>query len=79
MVQDGWKQVVICIVSDSRQKINSRTLSVIATIGVHQEGIATNVVNGKAVAAHIRVHHSRVRIRITISRKLALSAVSHPL
>jgi chitin synthase len=49
----GWKKVVICIVSDGRQKINSHTPSVIATIGVYQEGIATNVVNGKAVAAHI--------------------------
>jgi len=51
--KDGWKKVVVCIVSDGRQKINSRTLSVIAAIGAYQEGIATNVVNGKAVAAHI--------------------------
>ena len=51
--KDGWKKVVICIVSDGRQKINSRTLSAIAAIGAYQDGIATNVVNGKAVSAHI--------------------------
>jgi chitin synthase len=51
--KDGWKKVVVCIVSDGRQKINSRTLSVIAAIGAYQEGIARNVVNGKAVTAHI--------------------------
>ena len=51
--KDGWKKVVVCIVSDGRQKINSRTLSAIAAIGAYQEGIATNVVNGKPVAAHI--------------------------
>jgi chitin synthase len=51
--KDGWKKVVICIVSDGPQKINSCTLSIIATIGVYQEGIATNIVNGKAVTAHI--------------------------
>jgi hypothetical protein len=51
--KDGWKKVVVCIVSDGRQKINSRTLSVVAAIGGYQEGIATNVVNGKPVAAHI--------------------------
>ena len=51
--KEGWKKVVVCIVSDGRQKINSRTLSVIAAIGAYQEGIATNVVNGKPVAAHI--------------------------
>ena len=51
--KDGWKKLVVCIVSDGRQKINARTLSVIAAIGVYLEGIATNVVNGKPVAAHI--------------------------
>jgi hypothetical protein len=51
--KDGWKKVVICIVSDGRQKINSRTLSVIAAIGAYQEGLARNVVNGKPVTAHI--------------------------
>jgi chitin synthase len=38
--KDGWKKVVVCIVSDGRSKINSRTLSVIATMGAYQEGIA---------------------------------------
>ena len=51
--KDGWKKVVACIVGDGRQKINSRTLSVVAAIGAYQEGIATNVVNGKPVVAHI--------------------------
>jgi chitin synthase len=45
--------VVVCIVSDGRQKINSRTLSVLTAIGAYQEGIVTNVVNGKPVVAHI--------------------------
>lgn len=38
--KEGWKKVVVCIVSDGRQKINSRTLSVIATSGAYQDGIA---------------------------------------
>jgi chitin synthase len=38
--KDGWKKVVVCIVSDGRQKINSRTLSVIATMGAYQDGVA---------------------------------------
>ena len=36
-----------CIVSDGRQKINSRTLSVIAAMGCYQDGVAKNAVNGK--------------------------------
>jgi chitin synthase len=51
--KDGWKKVVVCIVSDGRQKINSRTLSVVAAIGAYQEGIATDVVNWKPVVAQI--------------------------
>ena len=66
--KDGWKKVVVCIVSDGRQKINSRTLSVLAAMGAYQEGIARvcvlnnrrvtlmsakNIVNGKPVTAHI--------------------------
>lgn len=38
--KDGWKKVVVCIVSDGRAKINSRTLSVIAAMGAYQDGIA---------------------------------------
>ena len=38
--KEGWKKVVVCIVSDGRQKINSRTLSVIATMGAYQDGVA---------------------------------------
>ena len=51
--KDGWKTVVVCIVSDGRQKINSPTLSVVAAIGAYQEGITTNVVNVKPIVAHI--------------------------
>ncbi|KAH9469403.1 hypothetical protein MJO28_005805 [Puccinia striiformis f. sp. tritici] len=43
--KDGWKKVVVCIVSDGRSKINSRTLSVLAAMGVYQDGVAKNVVN----------------------------------
>lgn len=38
--KEGWKKVVVCIVSDGRSKINSRTLSVIATMGAYQDGVA---------------------------------------
>ncbi|KIM52757.1 glycosyltransferase family 2 protein [Scleroderma citrinum Foug A] len=60
--KDGWKKVVVCIVSDGRQKINSRTLSVIATMGAYQDGIAKNVVNGKPVTAHIYEYTTQVSV-----------------
>jgi chitin synthase len=50
---EGWKKVVVCIVSDGRTKIHPRTLSVLAAMGVYQDGLAKNIVEGKPVTAHI--------------------------
>ncbi|KAG0259953.1 Chitin synthase, class 1, partial [Mortierella polycephala] len=50
---EAWKKVVVCIVSDGRAKINPRTLNVLATMGVYQDGVAKNIVNDKPVTAHI--------------------------
>ncbi|KAI0930946.1 Chitin synthase 4 [Taiwanofungus camphoratus] len=60
--KEGWKKVVVCIVSDGRQKVNSRTLSVIAAMGAYQEGIAKNIVNGKPVAAHIYEYTAQISV-----------------
>ncbi|KAI8368471.1 chitin synthase 1 [Blakeslea trispora] len=49
----SWEKVTVCIVADGRQKINSRALSLLATLGVYQDGIAKNVVDDKAVVAHV--------------------------
>lgn len=66
--EGGWKKVVVCIVSDGRGKINSRTLSVIATMGVYQDGVAKNIVNGKPVTAHI--YEYTVQVSVTPSMKI---------
>lgn len=60
--KDSWKKVVVCIVSDGRHKINSRTLAVLAAMGVYQEGVAKNVVNGKQVTAHIYEYTAQVSV-----------------
>ncbi|KAH0832244.1 glycosyltransferase family 2 protein [Lanmaoa asiatica] len=60
--KDGWKKVVVCIVSDGRQKINSRTLSVIATMGAYQDGIAKSIVNGRPVTAHIYEYTTQISV-----------------
>ncbi|KAI5989993.1 glycosyltransferase family 2 protein [Pisolithus albus] len=60
--KEGWKKVVVCIVSDGRRKINSRTLGVIATMGAYQDGIAKNIVNGKPVTAHIYEYTTQISV-----------------
>ncbi|KAG2022801.1 chitin synthase [Coprinopsis cinerea AmutBmut pab1-1] len=50
---EGWKKVVVCVVSDGRNKVNKRTLQVLNLMGCYQEGIAKDSVAGKDVTAHI--------------------------
>ena len=51
--KDAWKKIVVCVVSDGRAKINPRTRAVLAAMGVYQDGIAKQQVNGKPVTAHL--------------------------
>ncbi|KAG5642981.1 Chitin synthase 4 [Asterophora parasitica] len=66
--KDGWKKVVVCIVSDGRGKINSRTLSVIAAMGAYQEAVAKNEINKTSVTAHI--YEYTTQISVTPSLKI---------
>lgn len=44
----------MCIVSDGRSKINPRTRSVLAALGVYQDGVGKNMVNGKPVVGSVQ-------------------------
>ncbi|KAG0749821.1 hypothetical protein G6F57_002962 [Rhizopus arrhizus] len=59
---NGWEKVVVCIVSDGRNKINQRTLSVLALLGVYQDGVAKNIVHGKPVTAHIYEYTTQISV-----------------
>lgn len=50
---EGWKKVVVTIVSDGRTKINPRARALLACLGVYQDGFAKNMVNDKPVTAHL--------------------------
>ncbi|KAJ5108852.1 hypothetical protein N7456_005527 [Penicillium angulare] len=60
--KDGWKKIVVCVVSDGRKKIHPRTLNALAALGVYQEGIAKNVVNQKEVQAHVYEYTTQVSL-----------------
>jgi chitin synthase len=51
--KDGWQKVVVCIVADGRREVHPRVLDVLTAMGVYQDGVAKNLVNGKEVKAHI--------------------------
>ncbi|EPE28597.1 Nucleotide-diphospho-sugar transferase [Glarea lozoyensis ATCC 20868] len=62
--KDAWKKIVVCVVSDGRAKINPRTRAVLAGLGVYQDGIAKQKVNGKDVTAHIYEYTTQVGIAV---------------
>lgn len=68
---EGWKKVTVCIVSDGRLKINPRTLSLLAALGVYQDGVAKNIVGDKPVTAHI--------YEVIFYRKTSVFAAIHAL
>ncbi|KAK4246633.1 glycosyltransferase [Corynascus novoguineensis] len=60
--EHGWQKIVVCIVSDGREKIHPRTLDALAAMGVYQHGIAKNYVNQKAVQAHVYEYTTQVSL-----------------
>lgn len=61
---DAWKKIVVCVVSDGRAKINPRTRAVLAALGVYQDGIAKQQVNGKDVTAHIYEYTTQMSLKL---------------
>ncbi|KAI9496241.1 chitin synthase 1 [Zychaea mexicana] len=59
---NGWQKVVVCVVSDGRNKINQRTLSLLATLGVYQDGVAKNMVGDKEVTGHIYEYTTQLSV-----------------
>jgi chitin synthase len=43
-------------------RINTRTLAMLAALGVYQDGVAKNAVNGKHVTAHIFEYTTQISI-----------------
>ncbi|KAJ3368813.1 Chitin synthase, class 2 [Allomyces arbusculus] len=50
---NGWRRIVVAIVSDGRSKINKDTLTLISLMGCYQEGLMRQYANGKKTQAHI--------------------------
>lgn len=60
--ENGWQKIVVCIISDGREKIHPRTLDALAAMGVYQHGIAKNYINSKAVQAHVYEYSTQVSL-----------------
>ncbi|KAK9257342.1 chitin synthase-domain-containing protein [Lipomyces tetrasporus] len=60
--KEGWKKVVVCVVADGRKNINPRVLDCMASMGIFQDGIAKNLVNGKEVKAHLYEYTTQISL-----------------
>lgn len=52
----SWKKILVCIVADGRRNVHPRVLDVLTAIGVYQDGLAQNKVDGQPVQAHLYEH-----------------------
>lgn len=59
---DSWKKVSVVILADGRLKIHSRVLSVLAAMGIYQEGVGKNAVQDVPVVAHMYEYTTQISI-----------------
>ena len=60
--KDGWKKVIICIVSDGRENVNRKTLAVIGLLGAYQEGLIATQIESRKVDAHLFEYTTHVNL-----------------
>ncbi|CAG8494443.1 15624_t:CDS:10, partial [Cetraspora pellucida] len=61
--KDGWKKIVVCIVSVGRINVNKHILAYLTALGVYQNDIAKAKVDKKAVNAHIYEYTTSISIK----------------
>ncbi|TPX37514.1 chitin synthase [Synchytrium microbalum] len=59
---DAWQKVVVCVISDGRQKIHPRTLNVMGVMGAFQDGLMKTSVNGQEVSAHVFEYTTQILV-----------------
>lgn len=52
----AWQKIVVCLVFDGMDPCDKNTLDVLATIGVFQDGVMKQDVDGRETVAHIVCH-----------------------
>ncbi|KAI8077884.1 chitin synthase 1 [Halteromyces radiatus] len=72
---EGWKKVVVSIVADGRKIIQPRVLSILAAMGVYQEGLAKNIVDNKPVTAHIYEYTTQISFDEKLKRRGASKGI----
>lgn len=72
---ESWRRVVVCIVADGRNKVHPRVYDYLSALGVYQEGVAKNVVNGKEVQAHLYEYTTQLSLNPDLKFKNAINKI----
>ncbi|TPX35933.1 chitin synthase [Synchytrium microbalum] len=59
---EGWKNIVVVIVSDGRTKINPKVLDVLNVMGCYMDGLMQTTVQEKEVVAHVFEHTAQIAV-----------------
>ena len=58
----AWQKIVVCLVFDGVEKADKNVLDVLATVGMYQDGVLKQDVDGKETVAHIFEYTSQVSV-----------------
>jgi chitin synthase len=61
--KEDWKEVVVCVVSDGRAKLNPKTAKVMQLMGVYNDQLPKASVNGKSVTGHIFEFNTQIAVQ----------------
>ena len=49
----GWQRIVLTLIADGLQSMDTSVMDILATMGVYQDGVLKKAVDGKPTVAHI--------------------------
>lgn len=61
----GWQRIVVALIADGLEPMDTAVLDVLATLGCYQDGILKKAVDGKPTVAHIFEYTTQLSIDAT--------------
>ncbi|KAJ5754187.1 uncharacterized protein N7511_008340 [Penicillium nucicola] len=74
----AWQKIVVCLVFDGMDPCDKNTLDVLATIGVFQDGVMKQDVDGRETVAHIQFEYT-TQLSITPKQDLIRPYKDNPM
>ncbi|KAF8195934.1 chitin synthase [Mycena galopus ATCC 62051] len=63
--QPGWQKIVVALIVDGLEAMDKSVLDILATVGVHQDGVMKKDIDGKQTVAHIFEYTTQLSVDAT--------------